>query len=106
MPPFPCGDSLEPRLPILPDFDGGNAVKIGVNSAETKPQMIHLFLFVTSVPPPTPLTLGYMMPPAELISSTSKTCEVIKTQGFGQGFELVKVSNYQMLCKCTSDCLW
>jgi len=50
MPPFPSGDNFEPRLPILPDFDG--------------------------VPPPTPLTLGYMMPPAELISSTSKTCEI------------------------------
>lgn len=50
MPPFPSGDNFEPRLPILPDFDGGNAVKIGVNSAETKPQVIHLF-FVCDISP-------------------------------------------------------
>lgn len=77
-PLFPDNDGYEPGSQGLPLFgEGANAVDIGFNSARVQGSNNDLsFPFMSSSVPPPPLTLGFMMPPPELLASPSKTCEI------------------------------
>lgn len=76
---YPASDGYETGPEGLSLFgEGNNVVDLGFNSAGAQGSTNGLeFPFMSSSVPP-PLTLGYMMPPPELLGSPSKTCEVIQ----------------------------
>ena len=101
---FAGSDGYESGPQGLPLFgEGGNAVDIGFNNPGAQGSNNDLsFPFMSSSVPPPPLTLGFMMPPHELLASPSKTCEVIHVRVIppsflGQQFKKLIYGNWAQI---------